>query len=104
MELVLDTELQKFLNQKHNKNIVDYLESKGMTLEQAFTLLAEEISLKYGISISSANCVVLYDIGYTLDFFSNFMVDNLSINIRLLLTYFESDELDYQIEELKNKN
>lgn len=97
MTIVLNSEFKELIKDKHNANIVNYLNTKGYTLEQSILEIAKELSLLHNLSLGASVEVVTYDAGFTLDCLSNCMVDKTNIDFKLLACLMENDELEYQL-------
>jgi hypothetical protein len=97
MTIVLNSEFKELIKDKHNANIVNYLNTKGYGLEETILEIAKELSLLHNLSLGASIEVVTYDAGFTLDCLSNCMVDKTNIDFKLLACLMENDELEYQL-------
>ena len=97
MTIVLNSEFKELIKDKHNANIVNYLNTKGYGLEETILEIAKELSLLHNLSLGASIEVVTYDAGFTLDCLSNCMVDKTEIDFKFLACLMENDELEYQL-------
>lgn len=100
MTIELNSEFTKAIQDNHNREIVEYLNSKGFTLEQVLLEISKEVSLQNKISLDAAKCVVMYDAGFTLDVISHCTFDKKEIEFKILAQLMDNDELDYQLDEI----